>query len=275
MFMANGSLQTLRQHYEQQGFNTGFVDRLLRRWEDDAGKNTMTDHRRLWDSQFVPYCESVDRDPYEYNVSTVANFLSHVQTTAESSQGQTKNHAKFKKARAAVVTLLTLFHPSQPSIAEHPSIKKYAAELRRSAPNLPKYKVAIKLDALFAKYIAEYNKGVRFETMPLKTLRTRALMLGRIKTHGRSADMAVVNRAFVNSVDDDVAGLLGDASLNCIEQIRYDFPKTWKTRSRFSELLCSPKISYKHVPRRQHSSNTPLRLAATRRYAHTTVSTWA
>ena len=86
----------------------------------------------------------------------------------------------------------------QPSIAEHPSIKKYAAELRRSAPNEPKYKVAIKLDGVFAKYIAEYKAGIRFETMPLKTLRTRALMLGRIKTHGRSADMAVVNRAFVN-----------------------------------------------------------------------------
>ena len=39
--------------------------------------------------------------------------------------------------------------------------------------------------------------------------------------------------------------------------------------------MFSPTFWYTHVPRSQHCSNTPLRCEPTRRYAHTTVSTWA
>ena len=48
--------------------------------------------------------------------------------------------------------------------------------------------------------------------------------------------MSVINRTFVGDPDDEVAGLLSNRSLDVIEQIRYVFPKTWRSKDRFSKF---------------------------------------
>ena len=53
--------------------------------------NTLSDHLKLFDNKFVPYCKEAGRDPFTYNVSTVANFLEKVQSDAEQKQGVYKN----------------------------------------------------------------------------------------------------------------------------------------------------------------------------------------
>ena len=234
LFMEYGSVQNMRQHLQQQGFSSAYIDRILRRWEDPEVKTTISQHKHMWDTLFVPWCVKQTHNPFEYNVPAVANFLADIQKEAENAQGVAKNHAKFKKARAAVVDILSLFHPTMPSLAETHEIKRFAAELRVSAPHTPKYSVAVKLDPIFAMYIADFEKGLRFVSMKLKDLRSRAMFLLRVKTFGRSADMSVINRIFTTDPDSDVAGIIGNRALDVIEQVRYDFPKTWATIGRFS-----------------------------------------
>ena len=41
--------------------------------------------------------------------------------------------------------------------------------------------------------------------------------------------MSVINRVFTTDPDAEVAGIIGNRELDVIEQVRYDFPKTWNT----------------------------------------------
>eukprot|EP01043_Picozoa_sp_COSAG02_P068658 COSAG02_NODE_11478_length_1716_cov_90.455164_2_plen_166_part_00 len=59
----------------------------------------------------------------------------------------------------------------------------------KSAPNLPKYVETIPLDPLFLYLVRLYQSGSRFDTMPLIDLRDIAMLLVRVKVHGRSADV--------------------------------------------------------------------------------------
>ena len=86
-------------------------------------------------------------------------------------------------------------------------------------------------------YIADFEKGLRFVSMKLKDLRSRAMFLLRVKTFGRSADMSVINRIFTTDPDCEVAGIIGNRALDVIEQVRYDFPKTWATIGRFIQYF--------------------------------------
>ena len=97
--------------------------------------------------------------------------------------------------------------------------------------------IAVKLDPIFAMYIADFEKGLRFVSMKLKDLRSRAMFLLRVKTFGRSADMSVINRIFTTDPDCEVAGIIGNRALDVIEQVRYDFPKTWATIGRFIQYF--------------------------------------
>ena len=85
-------------------------------------------------------------------------------------------------------------------MAETHEIKRFAAELRVSATHTPKCSVAIKLDPIFAMYIADFENGLRFESMKLKDLRSRALFLLRVKTFGRSAYMSVIKIEYLLSL---------------------------------------------------------------------------
>ena len=61
-----------------------------------------------------------------------------------------------------------------------------ASELRKSAPNLPKYVETIPLDPLFLYLVRLYQSGSRFDTMPLIDLRDIAMLLVRVKVHSVS-----------------------------------------------------------------------------------------
>jgi hypothetical protein len=107
--------------------------------------------------------------------------------------------------------------------------------LRKSAPNLPKYVETIPLDPLFVYLVRLCQQGVTFSSMSIIDLRDWAMTLLRIKIHGRSADISVINRSFAN-MRDPHAGLAGSSSDFLVEAVRYDFNKTWKSSgSRFSE----------------------------------------
>ena len=199
----------------------------------------MTRHRQRWDTVYVPWCERQvpPCDPYAYNVVQVVNFLEDEQQRFErlqDRQSRAHNHSGFKESRAAVATFLQLIYPHLQRVSDHHLVKSMASELRKSAPNLPKYVETIPLDPLFAFLIREYQSGRRFDTMPLIDLRDRAMLLVRIKVHGRSADIAVINRSFT-CMRDEHAGLVGSPTDFTVTAIRYDFNKTWKAGgSRFS-----------------------------------------
>ena len=66
-------------------------------------------------------------------------------------------------------------------------------------------------------------------------LRDRAMLLVRLKLHGRSADISVINRAFADRRDPH-AGLAGNSTEFVVQKVRYDFNKTWNAAgSRFSQ----------------------------------------
>ena len=182
--------------------------------------------------------------PVHFDAVQVANFLESEQQRLQRGQderGVAHNHAGFKQSRAAVCAMLELFYPHLPRLSNHPHVAAMAAELRKSAPNLAKYVETIRLDPLFDMLVAEYRDGKRFDSMPLIDLRDRLLLLLRIAIHGRSADLAVINRGF-SSMQDKNAGLQGSAADFSVSAVRYDFNKTWKsTGSRFSPWKFLPK----------------------------------
>jgi hypothetical protein len=199
----------------------------------------MTRHRQRWDTVYVPWCAQQDppHDPYAYDIVQVVNFLESEQLRFERGQdalGRSHNHSGFKESRAAVVSFLQIIYPHLPRISDHHLVKSIASELRKSAPNLPKYVETIPLDPLFLYLIHLYQSGSRFDTMPLIDLRDIAMLLLRVKVHGRSADVAVINRSFA-CMHDEHAGLVGSPVDFTVTAVRYDFNKTWKAAgSRFS-----------------------------------------
>jgi hypothetical protein len=197
----------------------------------------MSRHRVKWDTVYVPWCERNGYDPYLYSVPQVVNFLEDQQQRfqrAHDAAGKARNHAGFKEARAAVAHMLLLIYPHKPRISDHHHVKQMAVDLRKSAPNLPRYVETIPLDPIFAMLVQEYLAGWRFDTMDFTLLRDRAMLLLRLKVHGRSADIAVINRAFAD-MRDPHAGLSGSSSDFRVLQVRYDFNKTWNAAgSRFS-----------------------------------------
>eukprot|EP01050_Picozoa_sp_SAG11_P022253 SAG11_NODE_4162_length_2030_cov_2.937338_2_plen_249_part_01 len=71
----------------------------------------------------------------------------------------------------------------------------------------------------------------------MKQLRSVTAILLRLRTHGRCGDIAVINRFFSDDPPptNKLAGLFGSAARQIISKVRYDFPKTWRSRSgRFS-----------------------------------------
>jgi hypothetical protein len=102
----------------------------------------MSRHRQRWDSVYVPWCEQHQCDAYAYNIPQVVNFLEDEQQRFERAQdaaNKSHNHSGFKESRAAVATFLQLIYPHMPRVSDHHHVKSIAAELRKSAPNLPKY----------------------------------------------------------------------------------------------------------------------------------------
>ena len=195
----------------------------------------MSRHRNIWDNHWVVWCRERDFDPFEYSVVRLANYLTELQDSQEDNQGSSKNHASFKSHRAGIVAIFSLAHPTKPNLAESPAIKGLAERLRVSAPNGAKYTETISLTPVFMRYIADCKNGMTFWLMSLYELRSRMAMLGRIKTMGRSGDIGVINRMFAGDIDDYAAGCQGDKQNNQILNVRYDFPKTWRSLSRMSE----------------------------------------
>ena len=70
LFMEYGSVQNMRQHLQQQGFGSAYIDRILRRWEDPEVKTTISQHKHMWDTLFVPWCVKQRHNPFEYDVHT-------------------------------------------------------------------------------------------------------------------------------------------------------------------------------------------------------------
>ena len=231
----DGCVQGLLQCYEQQGFVKSYIDRLMAPWRATGAKLTMSRHRNIWDHHWVVWCRERDFDPFEYSVVRLANYLTELQDSQEDNQGSSKNHASFKSHRAGIVAIFSLAHPTKPNLAESPAIKGLAERLRVSAPNGAKYTETISLTPVFMRYIADCKNGMTFWLMSLYELRSRMAMLGRIKTMGRSGDIGVINRMFAGDTDDYAAGCQGDKQNNQILNVRYDFPKTWRSLSRMSE----------------------------------------
>ena len=93
---------------------------------------------------------------------------------------------------------------------------------------------------IFGQFVFGHKNGSRFETMPLIDLRDRVLLLLRIVTHGRSADMAVINRGFT-SEQDKTSGLLGEVSTLNVHAVRFDFGKNWRTSKVLATTLSRAK----------------------------------
>ena len=85
-----------------------------------------------------------------------------------------------------MASFLQIIYPHLPRISDHHLVKSMASELRKSAPNLPKYVETIPLDPLFLYLIRLYQSGSRFDTMPLIDLRDIAMLLVRVKVHSVS-----------------------------------------------------------------------------------------
>jgi hypothetical protein len=64
------------------------------------------------------------------------------------------------------------------------------------------------------------KKGLTFATMPLKDLRSRAIIMLRVRTYARSGDIGVINRTFVGDANDFAAGCHGTKSVPSIVQVR-------------------------------------------------------
>ena len=239
-YLETGGIQAVRQVLEQQGFYPKTIDRIVQRWEAQKAQSTLNRHRRFWDNTFVSWCRSQRRKPYKYNAVLVTNFLSHIQDTYEQQhreRGVQPNHSMFKQARAAIGAMLALIHPGKPPIAEFGHIAGIAQTLRVTAPNLPKYSETISLDPLFEVLIEAARRGAELTSIPLKTLRDWTLVLVRIRLGSRSADVACINRIWSDDpTQSAVAGLQGshDNGVFIVKRVRYDFPKSWRSRVRMS-----------------------------------------
>ena len=236
-WFSGGGISRVRQVLESEGFDPPAIQRIVRRFEKGSG-DSLSRHRRRWDTVYVPWCEERGYDPYRYNIPQVVNFLEREQNRFErvqDAQQRAHNHSGFKESRAAVSAFLQLIYPHLQRVSDNHYVKSMASELRKSAPNLPKYVETIPLDPLFLQLVREYKAGRRFDTMPLIDLRDRAMTLSRLKVHGRSADIAVINRGFT-SMKDPNAGLVGSPQDFVVTKVRYDFNKTWKASgNRFSD----------------------------------------
>jgi hypothetical protein len=139
----------------------------------------------------------------------------------------------FEHARAAIGSMLEMFHPDQPPLVEWAHIKNIAQTLRVTALNLPKHSETISLDPVFAALVIAWKHDIRSETADMKQLRDWTLVLVSIRLMCRSADVACINRIWTDDpLQQLVAGLSGispaasDASHPVIvRKVRFDFPK--------------------------------------------------
>ena len=244
-FMEHGGIQALREMLQRQGYDPSTINRLVGRYELKETTSTLNRHRRTWDNSFVPWCRQNGFNPYEYDLVRFTNYLNMIQVKYEGQQearGVAKNHAMFKHARAAIGAFMLLFHPEKPAVADHPPIQHIARGLRVTAPNLPKYSETISLDPIFDALIKAYQKGIRHESVDLKSLRDWTIALVRIRLRGRSADVVAINWVWTDDpAQSHLACLAGTSPMASdlshpvdVNKVRYDFPKNFRSRARFS-----------------------------------------
>jgi hypothetical protein len=243
--MEHGGIQALREMLQRQGYDPSTINRLVGRYELKETTSTLNRHRRTWDNSFVPWCRQNGFNPYEYDLVRFTNYLNMIQVKYEGQQearGVAKNHAMFKHARAAIGAFMLLFHPEKPAVADHPPIQHIARGLRVTAPNLPKYSETISLDPIFDALIKAYQKGIRHESVDLKSLRDWTIALVRIRLRGRSADVVAINWVWTDDpAQSHLACLAGTSPMASdlshpvdVNKVRYDFPKNFRSRARFS-----------------------------------------
>jgi hypothetical protein len=87
--------------------------------------------------------------------------------------------------------------------------------------------------------------------------------------YSRSGDIGVINRTFTGDAHDFAAGCHGTKSVPSIEQVRYDFPKTWKTMVRMSEWKPLGQYLSAHPAYRSEYSLCCVRAAVETYYSRT------
>ena len=243
-YMDVGGVSSLREMLKLKGYYPKTIDRVVERYESAQSGDTLNRHRRFWDTSYVPWCREHAVNAYVYDNVQFANFLEHIQSKYEGlhdAAGKPRNHAMFKHARATLGDFMKMFHPEKPSPADSPIIQQMARSLRLSAPNLPHYSETISLDPIFDALIKAWSRGIRHETVDIKSLRDWTLILVRIRLKCRSADVVAINRIWTDDVHQSaVAGLNGvrlsasRGGLPDVCKVRYDFPKNVRSRARSS-----------------------------------------
>ena len=243
-YMDVGGVSSLREMLKLKGYYPKTIDRVVERYESAQSGDTLNRHRKFWDTSYVPWCREHSVNAYHYDNVQFANFLEHIQSKYEGQHdaaGKPRNHAMFKHARAALGDFMKMFHPEKPAPADSPIIQQMARSLRLSAPNLPHYSETISLDPIFDALIKAWKRGIRHESVDIKSLRDWTLILVRIRLKCRSADVVAINRIWTDDVHQSaVAGLNGvrlsasRGGLPDVRKVRYDFPKNVRSRARSS-----------------------------------------
>jgi hypothetical protein len=140
----------------------------------------------------VPFCAARDLDPWVYDVIQGANCLAQEQRRAAQNAralGKPVQHAVFKHVRAGIGAIWLFAHHDKPPFAEDTMVKGTAVGLRREAPLLARYDDTWDPNIVFGYIYAMAVRGVFIVDMPHGRQRPWVILLVRLRTAARSADV--------------------------------------------------------------------------------------
>jgi hypothetical protein len=221
--MADRRLASMRAALVGRGLFLPTVETILRQWRSKQ----MNVHRRYFCNYWVPWCICWGQDPFAYSVSAVANCLNFQQERAAAlaiSKGKSPQHGGLKALRAAISETLKIIHGKRISL--EPDVAALAITARHEAPNSRKYTECFHISIVWTYYSKQYERGWDNDSMSMDRLRSKMLVLCRIKCANRSDDMSKILRIFnCDGCQLRPAGLFGNKSRGPIEKWRYYEPK--------------------------------------------------
>ena len=227
-------LEALHEACISNGLTPLAADFVLSQWRLDK---QLPLHCNTWKKYWIPYCAAHGINPVQYDeagpdvISTsvhLTNCIAEAQTQAaekSKQKGKAAQHSILKLIRAAVSAFMLIIHPEKPELTYTTYVRKAAKTARLVAPMAKRYSFCFDISVIFNVFCMWYEQGYRNDTMPMKMLRAKCMMLARIQTSGRSDDLTKIFRERATSArTKSYAGLLYN-KIGHLQSWRYHRPK--------------------------------------------------
>ena len=204
----------------------------MARWD----RPILLKHLRVWNHTWVPFCMQRDIDPWEYDLVQGANCLAAEQRRSAANAraaGKPVQHAVFKHVRAGIGAIWLFEHHDKPPFSDDVLVKGTAIGLRRDAPLCARYDDTWDPNIVFGFIYAMAVRGTFIVDMPHGQQRPWVILLLRLRTAARSADVCAnkfgrggVYAHYGPASDTVRVGIRGDSDAGTITHVRW-----WKNKT--------------------------------------------